>query len=156
MRHTLRPAWVVLLGSVLLLASCQEEKVAREWIEGMEPLLTDALAQVERHPYQEEQQLAFKAYFGELQSMAVRLSGEPKLSDGLNKALSKLDLNEACARILIPRADWHQIVASCTRNSFFLCSEEIRFYPEIVASLQRWLTEENLKRFHEARNCQGP
>lgn len=131
---------LAVVGVLVALSGCGGEDDVREWIEHTGALQTNVVRQVDSAPYRKEQHEAFKAYFSELAEMALLLKGEADAVKALNAVAQKSDLEDVCRKVLIPKATWQNMVQRCTKNRFFLCAEEVRAYPDMIAVLREKLS----------------
>lgn len=137
------------------LIGCESEKDLRNWMVKTETARIDALKESEVVPYRNAQFTAFKSYFKEINILATSLKEDGKRSKKLNMVLKKMDLEEVCSQIFMEINDWKLIAKNCTKNRFFLCSEEVRAYPEAVKVLRKLLSEDQKIRFDQAGSCRN-
>lgn len=141
--------------SLLGVSGCDETAAVRGWIATLEPLRVKAAAEIHAVPYQTAQHLAFKNYFHEIETTALKLVQDRKFAEKFNQAVAKTDLKDTCARVFMERRDWESIAANCLRNGLFICSEEVRVYPEMVAGIRKKLIPDQQRRFDAAPSCQA-
>lgn len=145
----------LILGLLVLpiIIGCESEKDLMNWIAKTEEARIEALKQSEVVPYRNEQFIALKSYFQEINLLAISLKEDEKRTKRLNLVLKKKNLEEICAQILMDINDWRLITKSCTRNNFFLCAEEVRAYPEAILVIRKILSQDQLKRFDQLGSC---
>ncbi len=147
----------VLFGAVagLFLLGCDPAtKNLGEWQAKIDTLRVEAQRQGASVPYRQEQHQAFKAYFREINELALTVKGDPTIASRFNQEIAKADLALACGKVLMPKAEWQAIVTGCTRNRFFLCAEEVRAYPEMVQAIREVLSADQKARFDSTPACQ--
>ncbi len=140
--------------SFLILSACDEAKDLSVWIENVNKLREVAKIQGEIIPYREEQFQAIKNYFSEIGQKALTLSSDAKSLEKFNAAIAGADFTSICTKIFLSRQEWASIMERCIRNRFFLCAEEVRAYPEMITSIRKSLSAENLKKFDRS-TCQA-
>ncbi|MBL7664288.1 MAG: hypothetical protein JNM93_04095 [Bacteriovoracaceae bacterium] len=70
-----------------------------------------------------------------------------------NNYLEEEGMAKFCSEFFINLKDWEQIKLNCTRNRYFLCTEDVNDYPESKTSLSKILSEELLKIFVDTTEC---
>ena len=143
----------ILLMGLIFISGCEERLSVEEWLGRTESYLLEVERQSDVTPYRNEQFLAFKSYFKEINVLAVALKDDPKMVKKLNRALKNTDLRKICSQMLLGINRWKHIVKKCTKNNFFLCSEEVRAYPDAVAALRDSLTSDQKGLFFQAESC---
>ncbi len=148
---------IVELFAALALSSCNEVEIqqSKEWVDKMDELRGKTEQAIPLKPYRTEQQVIFKDYFGELLKTALRITEDEKVAKQFNRWVSKDDPNQICSRIFIRKGDWESVNAGCTKNSFYLCSEDVRAYLDTLKSLRDHLSADQQKRFDESRACRA-
>lgn len=137
------------------ISGCDESEEIKNWVENTSKMRITALAQSEVVPYRSSQYEALKTYFSEINQMALALKNDSKHSDRFNSAVAKSDLKVICPKVFIERRQWQAIMERCTRNRFFLCSEEVRAYPAMVLALREILIAEPQKKFDQTNDCRN-
>ncbi len=147
------PAFFSLFWALIFLIGCEGRVSIPEWINRTEKLLLEVEKQSEVTPYRIEQFQAFKQYFKEINQLAVSFKENEKLARKLNKGLNKTDLSKVCGQIFLGYNDWKIIERNCMKNGFFLCSEEVRAYPDAVVALRKILSPDQKILFDQAESC---
>lgn len=136
-------------------SSCDDNMDLKNWADNTEKLKIEALKQAKVKPYAGPQYKAMKDYFSELANVSLALKNDAKYAERFNSAIAQADINGVCGKVLIQKDWWQYIMGRCTKNSFFLCAEEVRAYPDIVAAMREKLVAEQQKRFDRAPLCKG-
>lgn len=136
------------------LVGCDKSQDLQIWLQNTYSLKATARVQSAIIPYRTVQHQALKEYFTALTTKALELKSKPKYAAQFNLVLSKSDLSQLCEKVFLPKEEWRVIIQHCTRNRFFLCSEEVRAYPQAVSSLRELLTDTLKQRFDETAACQ--
>lgn len=145
------------VGVVVLsgIAACDESQDIENWVENTNKLRLAARQQSDKVPYRQEQFNAFKSYFSELNQMALALRNDVQFGARFNAAILQSDLGATCAKVFMSRNEWQLILDRCTRNNFFLCSDEVRAYPEVTTAIREQLGAEQRRRFDDAKACRA-
>lgn len=136
-----------------IIIGCESERDFMNWIAKTDGYRIEALKQSEVVPYRREQFVALKSYFKEINLLAISLKDDDRRTKKLNKVLKKKNLDEICAQILMDINDWRLITKRCSKNNFFLCSEEVRSYPEAILVIKKLLSQDLQKRFYQFGSC---
>ena len=146
----------ILVASTFLisLVGCKEVDFQKQ-IDALDSARKISLEASQQTPYGESQYPAIKNYFFQIEQLALEISSEPKLVKGLNSVIKNGELNELCSRAFLPKTEWARIATECTRNSFFLCAEEVRSYEENLLTLKKLLTAEQATKFMNTPSCRA-
>ncbi|MEK6579587.1 MAG: hypothetical protein AABZ55_10210 [Bdellovibrionota bacterium] len=146
------------IGLALLFSTffgCNGDKELSNWVDATTLKRDTARIVSNQTPYREEQYIGLQNYFAELAKMAANLESNADLTEGLNTEIAKVNLAEVCGKILITKNESQTIIHHCTRNRFFLCSEEVRAYATIIQAFRSRLNTEQQKRFDETSDCRA-
>ncbi len=114
----------------------------------------EALSTLGSTPYRAKEHQLIKDYFVGLMEFSVQARDNSKMNRRLNSYLASGDIAKFCSDILLDTKDWNQIKQNCTRNRFFLCSEEVNEFPEFKKTLSGSLSPANLEIFKNTPACQ--
>ena len=134
-------------------SGCDDAQDIQNWVENTNKLRISAKQQGDIEPYRQEQFKALKAYFAELNQMALALRNDAKLSERFNNAVSHADLKVTCGKVFLTKLEWQLMVDRCTRNNFFLCAEEVKSYGDVVAAIRGYLSAEMKQKFDGTPAC---
>ncbi|MEK6706347.1 MAG: hypothetical protein AABZ06_11215 [Bdellovibrionota bacterium] len=152
----------LLVGVLAIGSGCKDPAEFTNWVKKTGELREKADPLIDLIPYSREQQEAFRDYFTELEKVALRLKNDKKFTVSFNELFKKTtgasragvaDLKTICETILMPKERWLRLVSGCTKNGFFLCSEEVAHYPEFVSALRDSLVEVQRKKFDSTAVC---
>ncbi len=147
---------LVSLTTLSGISGCDDEgQDIQNWVENTSKLRATAKEQGNIVPYQQQQYQALKAYFVEINEIALALENDANFALRFNNAVAKADINVICAKVLFTRSEWQDLVERCTRNNFFLCAEEVRAFPDMVGTLRGRLVPEQQMRFDQTPSCQA-
>lgn len=148
--------YLLLVFSLLIftgISGCDETADIQGWVDNTSKIRLAALKQAEVTPYRNEQHKALKAYYAEINQMALALKNDSKFRERFNGAVAKANLKEVCSKVFVTNIQWQTMMTRCTRNRFFLCAEEVRAYPSLVAAMRDGLFADQQKRFDQADSC---
>lgn len=144
---------------LLMLAACDEEDVVggeiKEWLESLNRLKFHAEEQAEVIPYGKVQYEIFKNYFSKINNIILSLRDNEKMAMAFRAAVEQKDLSDICSKAFLKRSTWEKMMQGCQHERFFLCSEEVKNYPESISVFQKYLSFEQQKKFNEIETCRG-
>ena len=138
---------------IFFFVACDEEEEIQAWIQKMEQLKISAQEERDHTPYGQQQQEALKAYFSEINQGVIALQNNRKLREPFNSVVEGNNAQDLCSKVFLIKSDWQTMVRYCTRNRFFLCSEEVRSYPEILLAFRSYLNTKNQNQFDATPAC---
>lgn len=157
--------WIQILGvlgiiggfSVALAPSVSHagDKEWDQWTQKMKVLRETAQVEGHKTPYRQDQYAAFKAYFGELNRLALGTLSDDRQKRELSTFFVKVTPQVFCERVLISKREWKTIFQNCFRNNYFVCSEEVRVFGDTPNVIKARLPSDLQKRFNDASDCQG-
>lgn len=137
-------------------SGCDDEtQDIQNWVENANKLRVTAKQQGDIVPYRQAQFKALKDYFGEINQMVLALGNDANFAQRFNNAVAKADLKATCAKVFLTASEWQTMVERCTRNNFFLCSDEVKAYRDMVIGLRSRLAQEQQKRFDQTPACRA-
>lgn len=143
-----------LLLSVLAFSGCDDDlKDIQGQVQLISSKRTTAQMASRVPPYRTPHQQAFKGYFSDLMSMGLSLKNDAQFAQRFNQAVGQSNLQEMCSKFFFPKSEWQTIMERCTRNRFFLCSEEVRAYPVVVRVFKDHLNSGQRARFEQTPSC---
>lgn len=147
---------ILILEIPLLLGvgKCSRTETITSWIKTTNQLRIQAESLGSTIPYKKEQYLALKAYFQEMNRIAVKLTEKKSLAKKFSSMLSKGDINQFCDKLFVKSPEWKQMMHNCMRGPYFLCSDEVRSYPDTVQALRNLLSPELQKALDNAPHCE--
>lgn len=104
-------------------------------------------------PYKTEEHLKIKNYFESLKEETRLLKVSSKRLRRFNTYLLKQDLPLICESIFLSRERWRILINNCTKNRFFLCSEEVRSYEKAKEGFKEALSPEVQVKLREIGSC---
>jgi hypothetical protein len=135
------------------ISGCDESTEIQNWVENTSKLRLEAENRAKEVPYRQPQYAALKSYFAELAQVSLALKNDEGFRKRFNEAAAKADLNQVCSKIFVTKSKWQVMMDRCTRNRYFLCAEEVRANPDMIAAIRSQLVPDQRKRFDQAEAC---
>lgn len=104
-------------------------------------------------PYKIEEHKVIKKYFEGIKEQSNLLQQNTKKLRRFNTYLAEQDLQLICDDIFLSKEKWNLLLNNCTKNRFFLCSEEVRAYEQIKDDFKKVLSLEIQNRLKEDPSC---
>lgn len=108
---------------------------------------------MDKTPYYGEEHTTIKRYFTELQELNEDLQNSSRYLRRFNNYIRDVGAETFCNEALLEQEKWTQLIKNCTKNNFFLCSEEVKLYPNIKEVLLNLLYEDVRKQMLAAKSC---
>ena len=105
-------------------------------------------------PYRAKEHQVIKNYFVGIRDFVVQIKDNSRTNRRFNSYLAAQEMGKFCSEVLINLKDWEQIKTNCTRNRFFLCTEDVNEYPETKKLFSEILSTELLQVFKNTPECQ--
>lgn len=118
----------------------QEDVVTRS--DKLSAQKTNLISLIDKRPLTDEDHANIKAYFSELKSLDKDLGLSFRYLKRFQTYLMNVGAATFCANSLLEKNKWTELVKRCTKNGFFLCTDEVKVYPDIKQSLFGKLNEE--------------
>jgi hypothetical protein len=117
-------------------------------------LKLDAESTLGATPYRAKEHQVIKNYFVGIKEFATQIRDNSRTNRRFNSYLMGQDMAKFCSETLINIKDWNQIKTNCTRNRFFLCTEDVNEYPDSKKVFSETLPTDLLQIFKNTPECQ--
>lgn len=143
--------YLIILFVLMNQAMAQQDVKSRS--EELSQLRSSLEAIIDRQPYKVEEHSAIKEYFSELTLFVADLESYPKYKKRFNQFLRSSGVEKFCGSILLDKSRWEALIKNCTKNNFFLCSEDVREYPTQKHSLAAVLDNDLKTQYLSIEKC---
>jgi len=123
-------------------------------ISDLSKLRVEAEATLVATPYRAKEHQVLKNYFVGVRDFAVEVRDNSRTNRRLNSYLAGQVMAKFCSDILVSLNDWDQIKINCTRNRFFLCTEDVNEFQDSKKMLSEILSTDLLQIFKNTPECQ--
>ncbi|MBX9768297.1 MAG: hypothetical protein K2X47_13570 [Bdellovibrionales bacterium] len=130
----MRSLFYIFIGLLFSQAAIANVK-PQDWVRNTQSALSTAKEASANIPYREAQQAQLKAYFKNIADLVELVETDQKQRKKIVDYFKKANVASLCESLVMPKSSWEPILRGCTRNSFFVCAEEIQRYPSLLASL---------------------
>lgn len=108
---------------------------------------------LDKRSYSEEEHKTIKSYFNALNSFEKDLSDYPRYRNRFNNYLRSVKVENFCASVLLDAARWKSLVKNCTKNDFFLCSDDVMTFSDAKKKLSEMLDTDLKTEFEKSQKC---
>ena len=144
----------LLLLLLVIANSSYAQSDITEMVSDLSKLRLDTEATLTATPYRAKEHQTIKDYFVSMKEFAIQMRDNSRTNRRFNNYLASQDMAKFCSETLINVNDWNQIKTNCTRNRFFLCTEDVNEYPDSKKVLSETLSTELLQIFKTTPECQ--
>jgi len=134
------------------MVACDEEEEFQKTVKRIEKLKIEAEVRIEKVPYRVEEHSIFRNYFSQINEWIVSLWDDTDSLESFHEWAEDKNISLLCSALL-SKEKWITLKEHCTHNTFFLCAEEVKSYPETVLALKSLLEKETQRIFDQNPNC---
>lgn len=113
----------------------------------------DIEAVVDRRNFSDEDHRVIKEYFSSLNSFESDISQYPKYRRRLNTSVRSTGVESFCGSVLLDVARYNSLVSNCTKNGFFLCTDDVMTLVETKKKLSENLDTDLKTEFDKIDKC---
>lgn len=144
----------LLLVLIICFSTASYSQSAEEQISTVSEAKFNALNTLNSTPYREKEYLSVRDYFVALKDYGLDVKNNSRSNKRLNNYLTAKDIPKFCTDLFVTNKDWAQIKMNCTRNRYFLCSDEVLEFKEYRKIVLESLSAELKTVFNSAAECQ--
>lgn len=134
--------------------TCFGQENAESRTEKLSVMKSDLEAILNTKPYKADEHTKIKAYFAELGSFIEDLQSSSRYKKRFNRFLRNTGVETFCQAAYLEKKIWSELVGNCTMNNFFLCTEEVKIYPEKKAAMKELVDNEYKTQLETLPACQ--
>jgi hypothetical protein len=139
---------------VCMVNSVMAQTEIESMVTGLAKLRLGADSTLRSTPYRNKEHQAIKDYFVGLKDFTIAIKENSRTNKRLNSYLGTESMKKFCSDIFISQNDWDQIKVNCTRNRYFLCTEDVNEYPAGKQALSELFYPNILQVFRNTSECQ--
>lgn len=134
--------------------ACFGQENAESRTEKLSVMKSDVEAVLNTTPFKSEEHTKIKAYFVELGSFIEDLQSSSRYRKRFNRFLRNTGVETFCQAAYLEKKRWNELVKNCTMNNFFLCTEEVKIYPENKTAMRELVDSDNKAQLETLPACQ--
>lgn len=143
--------YLLILSSVFILSSCKYGTTFSKLKN-----LNNSKSEVELVSSQDltvENQKKLRAYFSTIKDIAYEFINNSKMQKYTHKKFSRFFDEAICNDVLLDESFYSEVMKKCTVNGFYICSEEVKSYKELLVSIKKVFNENELKKITANTAC---
>lgn len=144
----------LIFASLVLFSTLAFSQPAEQQIAEVGSLKLEATNTLNSTPYREKEYLSIKNYFSGLRDYGNDVKNNSRSNKRLNNYLTAKDIPKFCSDLFLTKSDWEQIKMNCTRNRYFLCSDEVLEFNEYKKVVSESLSVNLKSVFISTAECQ--
>ena len=139
-------------SAVILVTGCNDFSI-EEWTKETRTLRAEVESLPGVSKLSSEEYALTKQYFSRISDLALQLTENPKQAERLDSNLRQKNLDEVCGDLFLREESWKLLMKKCTTGRFFVCSEELRVYPDLIKSIRMKLSPSLQETFNNSNSC---
>ena len=96
---------------------------------------------------------AIKEYFGKVKELAYDFKQDSYMRNYFHNKFFRYFKTDLCSKVLLSKRSHDILMNKCEVNGFFVCSEEVKYYRQILQSIKSDFTALELENFKKDRAC---
>lgn len=100
-----------------------------------------------------ENQKKLRDYFKGVKELVYDLSSNSSMQSYMHRKFFRYFSQEMCTDSVLSKKQYDVIMSKCTVSGFYICSEEVRSYSDILKTAASYLTGSELSALKEDENC---
>ena len=144
---------IFLLIGLVLLSSCRYG-ISYSELTGLEEA-KNQVVQIQSQNLSEEDHEALKTYFGSVKNLAFELKQDIGMRNYFHRKFFSYFRPDSCEKLLLSQETYQSIMSKCEVNDFFVCSEDVKYYQEILFEVKKYLTELEITNLKKDPECLG-
>ena len=134
-----------------LLSSCRYGVTYNE-LKETKQLKLDVISSLEQD-LTTENQIILKKYFERIKNIVFELDNNSKMQNYLHKYFNSYYDEAFCEDFLLSNKNYMKTINKCTKNGFYICSEEVKYYKELLTAAKKLLLKSELDRLVLSHSC---
>lgn len=145
---------LITLSFLFMSLGCFGQENAESRTERLSLMKSELEAILNNKPYKTEEHTKIKAYFVELESLIKDLQLNSRYRRRFDRFLENKGVEAFCQAAYLEKTVWNDLIRNCTMNNFFLCTEEVKIYPEKKAAMKEIVSSEIKVQLENLPACQ--
>lgn len=108
---------------------------------------------IDRRTYTEDDHKVMKTYFSSVNSFVADLGSYPRYVRRFNSYVRSVGVETFCGNVFLDLLRWKGLVSNCTKNGYFLCSDEVMTFSETKKKLSDKLETDLKGEFEKLEKC---
>lgn len=100
-------------------------------------------------------QQVLRDYFSSLKEVAYEFKNNNYIQNYTHRKFFKYFDSSLCDKILLSQATYQRIMNKCNVSGFYICSEEVKYYSQILIEIKNLLTQTEISNIRKDQRCES-
>ena len=100
-------------------------------------------------------QEVLRDYFSSLKEVAYEFKNNSYIQNYTHRKFFKYFDSTLCNKILLSQATYQTIMNKCNVSGFYICSEEVKYYSQILIEVKNLLTQTEISNIRKDQSCES-
>ena len=100
-------------------------------------------------------QQVLRDYFSSLKEVAYEFKNNSYIQNYTHRKFFKYFDSTLCNKILLSQATYQTIMNKCNVSGFYICSEEVKYYSQILIEVKNLLTQTEISYIRKDQSCES-
>lgn len=145
----------LLILSIMLisLTSCKYERTFSD-VKNLEEKRI-SVEQIQFEDLNVDNQKVLRNYFSSLKEVAYEFKNSKRIQKYTHRKFFKYFDITLCNKILLPQKTYKRLMSKCNVSGFYICSEEVKYYTQILSEMKSLLTEVEISNIRKDSICES-
>ena len=102
-----------------------------------------------------ENQKVLRDYFSSLKEVAYEFKNNEYIQNYTHRKFFKYFDGSLCDKVLLSQATYQTIMNKCNVSGFYICSEEVKYYSQILIEVKNLLTQTEVSTIRKDQSCES-
>jgi hypothetical protein len=145
--------YTLLLILTILISSCKYQTTFNQ-VKSLESLKVE-VESVASQELNADNQEKLRAYFSSIKDIAYKFMTNSKMQKYTHKKFMRFFQDSICEDILVDESTYRTIMKKCSVSGFYICSEEVKSYLEILKEVKKLFKSSELKKITSNKRCES-
>jgi len=100
-----------------------------------------------------ENQKVIRTYFSNIKNLVYEFKNNSRMQSYTHKRFFKYFKGEFCDKGVLGIDAYNEIMNKCTVSGFYICSDEVKFYKEMLSEIKTLFTKLEISKIIESESC---
>jgi hypothetical protein len=98
-------------------------------------------------------QKIIRAYFSSIKNLVYEFKNNSRIQSYTHKKFFNYYKNELCENGVLGEDVYSEIMKKCTVSGFYICTDEVKFYNQMLLEVRKLLTKREMAKILENESC---
>ncbi len=145
--------YLLMLMSILILSSCKYSSTFSQ-LKNLKSS-KDEVEVISTQELNSENQAKLRVYFSTIKDIAYEFMNNSKMQKYTHKKFTKYFEESICNDVLLGDSFYAEVMKKCTVNGFYICSEEVKSYKELLGSIKNLFNKKEIEHITRNSKCEN-